>query len=50
MKKYIKKKEGPKKSPGYRTADNFKSRIFGGRPGNVHIKFNPSTFKTQHKG
>lgn len=50
MKTYIKKKAGPQKSLGYRTADNFKSRIFGGKLGNVHIKFNPSAFKTQHKG
>lgn len=48
--KFIKKKEGPKKSPGYRTPDNFKGKIFGGRRGNLPLKFNPSTFRIQHKG
>ena len=50
MKSYQKKKDGPKKGPGYRTPDNFKGKVFGGKRGQTHAKFNPSTFKVQHKG
>ncbi len=56
MKSYIKKKDGPKKGPKYRTPDHFKgSRSaqagkFSGKGGKPATKFNPSTFKVQHKG
>lgn len=56
MKSYIKKKDGPKKGPKYRTPDHFKGRLaakaskFSGKGQKQTQKFNPATFKTQHKG
>jgi len=47
MKTYIKKKAGA--SLGYRTSAFFKGSKFGGKS-NQGAKFNPSQFKTQHKG
>jgi hypothetical protein len=52
MKKYVKKKAGPKAGPKYRTPDYFKGSKFGGK-GKVNptqVKFNPAQFKVQHKG
>jgi hypothetical protein len=47
MKTFIKKKAGP--ALGFRTSDFFRGSKFGG--GNKsQLKFNPSQFKTQHKG
>jgi hypothetical protein len=48
MKTYIKKKSGP--TLGYRTSDFFKGSKFGGKGNLKAAKFNPSQFKTQHKG
>ena len=36
--------------PKYRTPDHFKGSQFGGKKPNNQVKFNPSQFKTQHKG
>lgn len=47
MKSFIKKKAG--KALGYRTSDFFKGSKFGGKDSRA-AKFNPSQFKTQHKG
>lgn len=44
---YIKSKAGAQL--GFRTSDHFKGRNFGGGKA-MGAKFNPSTFKTQHKG
>jgi len=49
-KNFIKKKEGPNQAgPKYRTSDFFKAKTFSPKS-SFGIKFNPSTFKTQHKG
>ena len=48
MKTYIKKKAGT--ALGYRTSDFFKGSKFGGKGDLQKVKFNPSQFKTQHKG
>ncbi|EKD62189.1 MAG: hypothetical protein ACD_52C00276G0004 [uncultured bacterium] len=48
MKKYIKKKSGPKL--GFRTADFFRGSKFSGGGKPPSAKFNPSRFKIQHKG
>lgn|GEM_PF-5650734 len=46
--KFIKSKAKPNSlGPGFRTPDNFRARNFGK---GVQVKFNPSQFKTQHKG
>jgi len=60
MKNYTKKKEGPKKGPKYRTPSHFaprkrlggagKGANFIGRGNTTTVKFNPSTFKVQHRG
>lgn len=50
MKSYIKKKAGPKKGPKYRTPDHFRASKFSGKGKSPNVKFNPSTFKVQHKG
>lgn len=47
---YIKKKDKPGAMVGFRTSSFFRGQMFkpgGMKPG---AKFNPSTFKTQHKG
>ncbi len=55
-KHFIKKKDGPKKGPKYRTPDHFKGSLtvkaskFSGKGQKQTQKFNPTTFKTQHKG
>jgi hypothetical protein len=55
MKSYIKSKSAPNAAGlGYRTPDHFKGSIFSGG-GKVHsnlkaAKFNPTQFRTQHKG
>jgi hypothetical protein len=49
-KSQIKKKDRPEAAIGFRTSNFFRGKIFkpgGMKPG---IKFNPTTFKTQHKG
>jgi hypothetical protein len=47
---FIKKKAGKNAAgPGFRTSDHFKGRVFGKNFGKV-LKFNPSQFRTQHKG
>lgn len=48
MKSYIKKKAGSKL--GYRTPKDFKGKVFSGKGDPSRAKFNPSTFKVQHKG
>lgn len=52
--KFIKSKSGKNSAgPGFRTSDHFKASIFGGgklKFGSPQMKFNPSQFKTQHKG
>ena len=48
MKSYMKNKAGAKL--GFRTPDFFKNSRFGGKLGGSKSKFNPSQFKTQHKG
>jgi hypothetical protein len=55
--KYSKKKDEPNQpGPGFRTRRDFKvkksmfSGNFGNPKGNLQVKFNPSTYKTQHKG
>ncbi len=57
MKKYIKSKANPNAvGPGYRTPDHFKGSIFSGTKSifskrqTYSPKFNPSQFRTQHKG
>ena len=57
MKKYIKSKSTPNATgPGFRTSDHFKGSIFSGGGGKFEkgsvnqAKFNPSQFRTQHKG
>jgi uncharacterized Zn-finger protein len=51
---YQKKKAEPNQpGPGYRTSKNFRKKIFGGKNFSnfgSHKGFNPSMFKTQHKG
>ncbi len=48
MKTYIKKKAGP--ALGFRTPGFFRASKFGkGSPGKT-VKFDPSQFRTQHKG
>ncbi len=49
-KTYVKKKSGPNATgPKYRTPSHFKGKKFrGGKTPN--IKFNPSSFKNQHRG
>jgi hypothetical protein len=47
MKSYIKKKAGP--TLGFRTSDFFRGSKFSGK-NKAQMKFNPSQFKTQHKG
>ena len=54
-KKYSKKKEQPNQpGPGFNTSSNFRKSVFGGSKfGGQNVRgksFNPSTFKTQHKG
>lgn len=46
MKTFIKKKAGP--ALGFRTPDFYKGRKFA--PKGLGGKFNPSQFRTQHKG
>jgi len=48
MKSFIKKKSG--KSLGYRTSDFFRANNYNAGGKAPQIKFNPSKFKTQHKG
>jgi hypothetical protein len=48
MKSYIKSKSAP--ALGFRTPDFFRGSKFGGKGGKPQAKFNPSQFKTQHKG
>jgi hypothetical protein len=48
MKSYIKKKAGSKL--GYRTPKDFKGKVLSGKKNSPQAKFNPSTFKVQHKG
>lgn len=49
-KTFVKKKSGKNASgPKYRTPDHFKGRKFSGKK-TPDIKFNPSSFKTQHRG
>lgn len=52
MKTFIKSKSGPNAAgPKYRTPDFFKgSRFSGGKTNPPQVKFNPSQFRTQHKG
>jgi len=45
-KSFQKKKVGT--ALGYRTPDNFKSKLFGRQ--NINVKFNPGSIKTQHRG
>ncbi len=48
MKSFIKKKvKSP--SPGFRTADYFKGRIFRGSRPQTRPGFDPAKFKIQHK-
>lgn len=50
-KNFIKSKAKPGATVGFRTSDFFRGRNF--KPGGMNpVKsgFNPSTFKTQHKG
>lgn len=58
-KKFIKSKSEPNATgPGYRTSDHFKGSVFSGEGSKFseskfkkpNVKFNPSQFKTQHKG
>ena len=55
-KHFVKKKDGPKKGPKYRTPDHFKGSLtakaskFSGKGQKQTQKFNPTTFKTQHRG
>lgn len=49
-KKFIKKFAGPKKGPKYRTPDHFKGKKFSGKGPVQQGKFNPTTFKVQHRG
>lgn len=53
-KTYIKTKSAPNATgPAYRTPDHFKGRVFGDgkiNPKMKAAKFNPSQFRTQHKG
>lgn len=53
-KSFIKGKEGKNQTgPAFRTADHFKGSIFSGGKSKFsapNTKFNPSQFKTQHKG
>jgi len=49
MKTFIKKKAG--QELGYRTPDFFKGSRFGSSKASAaRLKFNPSQFRTQHKG
>ena len=48
MKSYIKKKAGP--ALGYRTPDFVKQSKFSSKSNKFQGKFNPSQFRTQHKG
>jgi hypothetical protein len=35
---------------GFRGPGNLKGSVAGGKPGSPVVKFDPSRFKTQHKG
>jgi len=48
MKSFIKKKAGP--TLGFRTSDFFRGSRFSGKGPKIQTKFNPTQFKTQHKG
>jgi hypothetical protein len=54
MKKYMKKKSpkaGPNAAgPKYRTPVHFKGKKFSGKRQTPHAKFNPTTFRVQHRG
>ena len=55
MKSFSKSKTGPNQAgPGFRTSDHFKGSVFSGGKSRFgtppRVKFNPSQFKTQHKG
>jgi len=47
---FIKKKSKPNANIGFRTSNFFRQRFF--KPGGIShgAKFNPTRFKTQHKG
>jgi len=50
-KSYIKSKDKPEAVVGYRTSNFFRGQMFkpgGLKPGKA--SFNPSSFRTQHKG
>jgi len=47
MKTFIKKKSAP--ALGFRTPSFFKGSKFSGKP-QAGAKFNPASFRTQHKG
>ena len=53
-KEYIKSKSLPNQTgPGFRTSDHFKGSVFSGGKSRISSripKFNPSQFRTQHKG
>ena len=47
MKKFVKSIES-KARPGFRTPSTFRANQFANR--NINLKFNPGSFKIQHKG
>lgn len=50
-KTFVKKKDKPNApGPGFRTSKAFKGKIIGGKKQIPQARFNPASFKVQHKG